>query len=125
MPRTPESPPLSWSEIGVLAMLGGLVVLGMAANGLSLVQVLVSIGFGVGFLVLAGLWGYTLRRSPPARPLPAWRRFVNVVVVIACLALMVGLGFWWYTQREADGTPRPSWPARPEEPPPDPGQPVL
>ena len=48
--------PLSWCEIAALALLGGLVVLGLAANRLTLVQTLVSLGFFAVVLVIAWLW---------------------------------------------------------------------
>ena len=54
MSGSPAKKRLEWSEIGVLAMLGGLVVFGLAANGLSLVQSAVSLGFVAGVLVSLG-----------------------------------------------------------------------
>jgi hypothetical protein len=71
MSRSPAKQGLDWCEISILAMLGGLVVLGFAANGLSLLQSVVSLGFGAGVFdamttcleTVSGL-GFTNRHRP-------------------------------------------------------------
>ena len=68
MNGSPAKKRLEWSEIGVLTILGGLVVFGLAANGLSLLQSAVSLGVATGVLVIAWLWQWTLRRAATAPP---------------------------------------------------------
>ena len=91
MSRSPAKKRLEWSEIGVLAMLGGLLVFGFAANGLSLLQSAVSLGFGAGVLVIAWLWRLTLRRAETAPP-PTWRQTAwDAGMFVAWLAVMGAL----------------------------------
>ncbi len=59
----PRENALEWSEIGVFAVLGGLIVCGLAANGLSAVQIVVSLGCGAGVLAVAWLWQVTVRQA--------------------------------------------------------------
>ena len=63
MNRSPAKKRLEWSEIGVFAVLGGLIVCGLAANGLSAVQIVVSLGCGAGVLAVAWLWQVTVRQA--------------------------------------------------------------
>jgi hypothetical protein len=71
MRRSSNPKPLEWSEIGVLAMLGGLVVFGLAANGLSLLQSLVALGFG------AGVGGRSGTGEPAGRLRPGTEWFLG------------------------------------------------
>ena len=95
-PRKP--PPLSWSEIGVLAVLGGLVVIGLAANHLSLVQSLVTLSLGAEVLLIAWRWQVTLREAETEPPLTRWGWVWQAVVFVAFLTV-VGLLVWYFIQR--------------------------
>jgi hypothetical protein len=81
------------SELAVLAMLGGLVLFGLAAQGLSLMKFLVSIGFGAAVLLLTWLWDITLRQEP--RPQTAWRRAWGMAVFLGWLTTVAAV-IWWY-----------------------------
>src|SRR6516162_5166197 len=87
---TPEPEDANWSDIGVLAALGGLVVLGLAANGLSLLRSLVALGFGAGVLLLAWMWQVTLRRTEAA-PQSGHQRVWGTIVFVVWLTVMVAL----------------------------------
>ena len=104
MKGSPAKKRLEWSEIGVLTMLGGLVVFGLAANGLSLLQSAVSLGFGAGVLVIAWLWQRTLRRTATAPP-PTWRRTAwDAGMFVAWLAVMGALAWWLYASDRSGNT---------------------
>jgi hypothetical protein len=87
------------SELAVLALLGALVVVGLAAQGLTLWQSLVSIGFGAGVLLLAWLWQLTLRRARTAPPPSRGQRVWNAVVFLAWLLALAAVA-WWYAGRK-------------------------
>jgi hypothetical protein len=97
MTRSPTNKPLKWSEIAALAVLGGLVVFGLVANGLSLLQSLVSLGFGAGVLLIAWLWQLVLRRSSAATAPTRWQRAWGAAVFAAWLAA-TGAVVWWYAR---------------------------
>lgn len=104
MSRSPAKNRLEWSEIGVLAMLGGLVVFGFAANELSLVQSVVSLGFGAGVLAIAWLWRLSLARAETAPP-PTWREMAgDAVLLVAWLIVVGGLALWCYASNRSDRT---------------------
>ena len=106
MKGSPAKKRLEWSEIGVFAILGGLVVFGLAANGLSLLQSAVSVGFGAGVLVIAWLWQRTLRRAATF-PAPTWRRTAwDAGMVVALLAVMGALAWWLYASDRSGNTRR-------------------
>ena len=84
-------PPRLWQELAILTMLSMLVVFGLAANGRSLLQTLVALGFGVGVLLLAWLWQRTLRRAKTAPPVTRRERTWNAVVFVAWLAVVAAL----------------------------------
>jgi hypothetical protein len=84
-------------------MLGGLVVFGLAANGLSLLQSLVALGFGAGVLLIAWLWQLTLRRAETAPPLSRRQQAWNATVFVVWLAVMTALA-WWYLADRAEHT---------------------
>jgi hypothetical protein len=96
MSRSSPNKPLRWSELAVLAMLGGLILFGLAAQGLSPTKFLVSIGFGSEVLLLTWLWDITLRQKP--RPPTAWQRVWGWVVFVAWLAVLAGV-VWYYAGR--------------------------
>ncbi len=54
--ETPRRNRLTCAELFVLAMLAFLIVLGLAANGLTIVQSLVALAFGAAVLGMAWLW---------------------------------------------------------------------
>ena len=115
MSRSPAKNRLEWSEIGVLAALGGLFVLGLAVNGLSLLQTVVSLGVGAGVLVIAWLWQRTLRRAETAPP-ATWRQKAwDAGMFVALLAMVGALAWWWYASNRFDrarreGSPSVSFP---------------
>ncbi len=124
MSRSRAKNRLEWSEIGVLAALGGLIVFGLAANGLSLVQSAVSLGFGAGVLVLAWLWRLTLRRAETAPPPTCRQTARDAAVFVAWLAVVGTLAWWWYASSRSDrtrpeGAPSASFPNSSEDPPED------
>jgi hypothetical protein len=88
---SPRQPP-DWSGIGVLAMLGGVVVVGLAANGLSLPGMLVALSFAAGILGFARLWQLSLPR--PERPLSRWQWAGTAAVAVVLLAVAAVL-VWW------------------------------
>jgi hypothetical protein len=67
MNRSPANKPLSWSEVGVLAMLSWLVVFGLAAHGRTFWESVVSIGFLAAGLFLAWAWQRTCRQEVQRR----------------------------------------------------------
>jgi hypothetical protein len=86
---------LSCSEIGVLAMLAGLLVYGLAVSGRTLLESLLALGFGGALVQLAYLWRLTLRRAETAPPLTRGQRVWNAAVFVAFLSVVVGLVWWW------------------------------
>jgi hypothetical protein len=54
--------------LAVLALLGGLVIFGLVAQGRSLSHLLGTLGFVAYFLLVARLWGLTLRNAKTAPP---------------------------------------------------------
>ena len=104
MNGSPAKKRLEWSEIGVLTILVGLVVFGLAANGLSLLQSAVSLGVATGVLVIAWLWQWTLRRAATAPP-PTWRRTAwDAGLFVAWLAVMAALAWWLYASDRSNNT---------------------
>src|SRR5262245_20584159 len=97
MNRSSPQKPLDWSSVRVLALLGGVFVLGLAANGLSLVQSVITLGFGVGVLVLAWLWQVTLRQARTVPSLTRRQQVLGAVVFVAGLA--VGVLVWYVADR--------------------------
>jgi hypothetical protein len=76
--------------------LGGVLVLGLAAQGLTLLQSLLALCVGGGGLLLyTWLWEIALRREPPRRPPTAWQRVWGVAVFLGWLAAVAGV-IWWY-----------------------------
>ncbi len=122
MSRPPAKNRLEWSAIGVFAMLGGLVVLGFAANGLSLMQSAVSLGVGAGVLLIAWLWQLSLRRVDRAPP-ATWRQTAwDAVMLVAWLAVVGALAWWAYARDRSDrtrqdGSPPASFPNGSDDPP--------
>ena len=104
MAPPPKPSRLNWPQLGVFALLGGLVVLGLGANGVTLMQSLAALGFGAGVLLLAQLWQATLRRTDAA-PRAGLRRVWTVVVFVAWLATMAALIWWCMTNRAASSPP--------------------
>jgi hypothetical protein len=107
---------VNWSALAVLAILAGLVVLGLAGQGLSLVQALVCLGFGAAVLGIASLWQDAFRRAetqpPPTHRQPMWQ----AVVFVVWLALMAA-AVWWYVVDRAERTRQPAHPEdEPEQP---------
>lgn len=124
MSRSPAKNRLEWSEIGVLALLGGLVVFGLAANGLSLAQSAVSLGFVAGVLVLAWLWRLTLRGAEKAPPPTCRQTAWDAVLFVTWLAVVGALSWWWYAPNRSDpsrqeGAPSASFPKVSQDPPDD------
>ncbi len=97
MARPRNSPARTCSALGVFVLLGGVIALGLAANGLSPLQSLIALGFGAGVLLLAAMWEWTLRRAATAAPLSAGQRAWNVVVFVVW-ALAITALVWWYLQ---------------------------
>jgi hypothetical protein len=87
--------PPDWPTLLVLALLGAVIVLGLTANGLTLLQSLVSLGFGAGVLLIAWAWQWTLRQSEIAPPLTGRQRAWNAAVFVVWLAV-VGALAWWF-----------------------------
>ncbi len=104
MSRSPAKKRLEWSEIAVLAVLGGLVVFGFAANGLSLVRSVVSLGFVAGVLLVAWLWRLSVRRAETA-PRSTWRRTAwDAALLFGWVAAMAALAWWLYASDRSDRT---------------------
>ncbi len=104
MSQSPAKKRLEWSEVGVLAMLGGLVVFGFAANGLSLLQSVVSLCCVAGVLLTAWLWRFSLRRADTAPP-STWRQTVwDAGMVIAWVAVVGAFAWWAYASDRSDRT---------------------
>ena len=129
MSRSPARKRLEWSEIGVLGVLGGLVVFGFAANGLSLLQSVVCLGFVAGVLAIAWLWRLTLERADAAPPPTCRQVVVDAVLFLGWLAV-VGALAWWCWQRSAqpdhvrsEGAPAAGFPNASDDPPVDDAQP--
>ena len=124
MSRSRAKNRLEWSEIGVLALLGGLVVFGLAANGLSLMQSAVSLGFGAGVLILAWLWRLTLRRAEKAPPPTCRQTAWDAALFVVWLGVVGALGWWWYASNRSDhsrqeGASSASFPKVSQDPPED------
>ena len=83
-------------------MLGGVFVFGLAANGLSVVQSLVTTGFAAGVLTLAWLWQLTFRRAETAPPLTFRQRVWNATLFIAYLGMLALV--WWYVADRTEHT---------------------
>jgi hypothetical protein len=77
-------------------MLGALVVIGLAANGRTLLQSVVAVGFVGGVLLMAWLWQVTLRGTETAPRLTRREKIWNAAVFVAWLAVMAALGLLWY-----------------------------
>jgi hypothetical protein len=96
--------PLRWSELAVLALLGGLVVVGLVANGRGVVDALAAAGFAVVMLLGAWGWQWTCRRAG-SRPPPSGKQWVcEAAVVVALLAVLGGgVAAWWYYRSQRAG----------------------
>jgi hypothetical protein len=70
-------------------MLGVLLLLGWAANGLTLQRMLIAGSFAAGILGFMWLWTITIRR--PAAPLTRWQWAGTVAVVVMLLAVAAAL----------------------------------
>ena len=103
MSRSPAKKRLEWSEVGVLAMLGGLVVFGFAANGLSLLQSVVSLCCVAGVLLTAWLWRFSLRRADTPRLRPGGRR-CGMREGVAWVAVVGALAWWAFASDRSDRT---------------------
>jgi hypothetical protein len=87
-------PPVGCSTLGTFGLLGGAIVFGLVANGLSVLQSLVAFSFGVGVLVLAAMWEWTLRRAAAAGPISRSQRLWNAAMFMAWLTAMAALAWW-------------------------------
>ncbi len=83
----------------MVAVLVGLVVFGLAVNGLSLLQSLVTLAFGAAVLLLAWLWQLTIRRAETAPPLTRRERVWNAWVFAAWLTVVAALAWWYVADR--------------------------
>jgi hypothetical protein len=107
-----------WAAV---AILGALVVLGLVANGRSLAESLVAIGFGAMLLWLAWLWQRISRHAETRPPLTGKQKVWNAAVFIALLAALGLLAWAWangsfeesHGSREAEEQLRERTPAPP------------
>ncbi|SRR5579883_236965 len=86
------------STFGAFALLGGVVVLDLASNGLSVLQSLSALGFGAGALVLAAMMEWTVRRAATAGPMSRGQRVWNAAVFVVWVMVMAVL-LWWHMAR--------------------------
>jgi hypothetical protein len=103
MSQTPAKTPLTWSELGVLGLVGFSVVIGLAASGQTLSQSLVSVGFLALLFLFAWLWRVTLQARSRAGPVSRGQRAWNFGAAIALLAVIVGLTFRHVENRKEMG----------------------
>jgi hypothetical protein len=96
MSRSSANKPLGCSELAVLALLGGVVLVGLAAQGLARTQFLVSTGFGATVLLLVRLWDMTLRQEQPRPPLTRRQWWAWNLAVLALLLTLIGFLIGWY-----------------------------
>jgi hypothetical protein len=108
--------PLEWSAIVVLAALGGVVVLGQVALGLTLAQAMVGLGFIAGGLLIAWLWQRTDHGARTAPPLTGRQWAWQAAVFVVWLAVSAALVWWFLPDRQGKGSPA----ARPARQPADP-----
>jgi hypothetical protein len=95
MKRSRGSKSLMWSELAGLALLASLFVLGLAATGRTVLQSLVTGGFGVGFFCLVWLMQWTIRRGEAAPPLTGRQKAWNAAVFVLWAAAMAAIGWGW------------------------------
>jgi len=86
--------PLCWPELAVVAILGALIVMGLAAEGRSVGEGLVAIAFGAALLAAAWAWQRTRRRAVPWQDLTGRERAWSLIVFGAWLAPVAAL-VWW------------------------------
>jgi hypothetical protein len=84
-------------------MLAAVVTFGLAANGLTLLESLMAVGFGASVLSIAWLWQVTLRRAESTRSLTRRQKWWNLAVSVMWLAVM-GVLIWWYASNRAERT---------------------
>src|SRR5262245_28698445 len=118
MSRSSPKMPLNWDGCGVLALLGGAVVLGLVMQGLTWLQFLASLGFAAGLLLVGVLWQWSLRRARATPPLTPRQRLWNAVVFLLLLAVLAGLVLWLVLNRPPHGRqtspgPTGTWPDEP------------
>jgi hypothetical protein len=89
--------PSVWSELAVIALLGGGLGLAVVASGATLLQTLGSMGFGATMLAAAWLWQWTLQRR--GRALSRVQRWIGVAVFVAWLAALGALACWYIAER--------------------------
>jgi hypothetical protein len=89
--------PVSWSEIGVLALLASLVIIGLAANSAS--QPVGAIVFGAGIFLLAWLGQLTRRKVQSSAALTGRQWVFNAVVFLTWLATMAAVVWWCVADR--------------------------
>jgi uncharacterized membrane protein len=82
-------------------MLGMLILMGLVAQGLTLIGMLVSLGFGAGMLMIGWLWQPILRERETGVPQPRKERIRQAIVVVVWLAVMAALLTWFFVDRAA------------------------
>jgi hypothetical protein len=102
--------PRNCSEIRGLALLGGLVVFGLAANSRSVLHFLGSVGFAVTLLLIVVLGHRTLRRARHRDPWTAGQLAWQAAVLIGWVAVM-GAVVWWYRDSGDQQPRKPALPA--------------
>lgn len=84
----------------MLALLGGLLVSGLVANGQTLPEALAAINFLAAVLGIARLWQWTGRGRQSRQPLTRRQVVWQAAVFVAWLAAVAALGWWYQQNRE-------------------------
>jgi hypothetical protein len=80
--QQPKPPKLDWYAILLLVLLVGVIVLGLADQGLTGTQWFVAGGFGAGVLVFAWLWQRTQQQAEKEPPLSWWQWVWGTVALV-------------------------------------------
>jgi hypothetical protein len=104
MSRPDDSKPLSWSEIAALLLLAAMLVLGLLAQDLPLVQVLLSLGFVAAFVLLTWLLRLTLQRAATTPPPTRRQHLFDLAVFIVWIGVIAAV-MWGYTAQHEAPTP--------------------